>query len=600
MTIRTIILGALLSIILGAANAYLGLFAGMTISASIPAAVLSMGILSFFKNSNIKENNLVQTSASAGESLAAGIIFTIPAIVLIGTEDSFIGWENFDYTKIFLYSVIGGIMGIFFTIPLRKALIEKAKLSYPEGQATAKVLQVGENSRFKNTIEAKHDLSLMISASLIGLCIKFLQSGIKIIPETYSKAFIGLKSIFAFGISLSPALVSVGFIIGRKISMMVFSGGVFAWFILIPIITACNGVYDNSNLYDSASNIWNTKIRYIGVGTMLVGGIWSLISVFKFLISGFKVNHNNKKLKNNNDISTKWVVIGMVLITIILTFVYNQEVKSFPTSIGLSFLMIFMAFLFSSVAAYMAGVVGSSNNPISGLTIATIMLSSLIILAISGQTEKGPLLSILIGSVVCCSAAIGGDNMQDLKTGYIIKATPWKQQIMQIIGVISASLVMGFVIVLLHDAYTIGDGLKAPQANLMKMVSIGIFSKNLPWDMILIGSFIGVTIILYNLFYNTQIQILAVAIGIYLPIELSAPIAIGGVIASKVKNKDKGILVSSGIITGEALMGIFIAIPIFIASNKDWWPNLTNSSSQFSGILVFLFFIVWLYKNSKK
>ena len=228
------------------------------------------------------------------------------------------------------------------------------------------------------------------------------------------------------------------------------------------------------------------------------------------------------------------------------------------------------------------------------------MLSSLIILAISGQTEKGPLLSILIGSVVCCSAAIGGDNMQDLKTGYIIKATPWKQQIMQIIGVISASLVMGFVIVLLHDAYTIGDGLKAPQANLMKMVSIGIFSKNLPWDMILIGSFIGVTIILYNLYYNTQIQILAVAIGIYLPIELSAPIAIGGVVASKVKNKDKGILVSSGIITGEALMGIFIAIPIFLAGNKDWWPNLTNSSSQFLGILVFLFFILWLYKNSKK
>ena len=346
MTIRTIILGVLLSVILGAANAYLGLFAGMTISASIPAAVLSMGILSFFKNSNIKENNLVQTSASAGESLAAGIIFTIPAIILIGTEDSFIGWENFDYVKIFLYSFLGGIMGIFFTIPLRKALIENAKLSYPEGQATAKVLQVGENSRLKNNIEAKQDLQLMINASLIGLCIKLLQSGIKIIPETFSKAFVTLKSIFAFGISLSPALVSVGFIVGRKISMMVFSGGVFAWFILIPIITAYNGGYDNTNLYDTAFNIWNTKIRYIGVGTMLVGGIWSLISVFKFLISGFKLKHNNKNLKNNNDISTKWVVIGMVLITIILIFVYNQEVKSLPISIGLSFLMIFMAFYF--------------------------------------------------------------------------------------------------------------------------------------------------------------------------------------------------------------------------------------------------------------
>ena len=289
MTIRTIILGALLSIILGALICLLRSFCWYDNICIHELAVLSMGILSFFKNSNVKENNLVQTSASAGELLAAGIIFTIPAIVLIKTEATFIGWENFDYTKIFLYSIIGGII-IFFTIPLRKALIEKAKL-LSRRSITAKVLQVGENSRFKNTIEAKHDLSLMISASLIGLCIKFLQSGIKIIPETFSKAFFGLKSIFAFGISLSPALVSVGFIIGRKISMMVFSGGVFAWFILIPIITAYNGFYDNSNLYDSAFNIWNTKIRYIGVGTMLVGGIWSLISVFKFLISGFKVNH---------------------------------------------------------------------------------------------------------------------------------------------------------------------------------------------------------------------------------------------------------------------------------------------------------------------
>ena len=598
MTIRTIILGILLSIILGAANAYLGLFAGMTISASIPAAVLSMGILSFFKNSSIKENNLVQTSASAGESLAAGIIFTMPALILIGSEDGFSGWEKFDYTKIFLYSLLGGVMGIFFTIPLRKALIENAKLGYPEGQATAKVLQVGENAQKNNTKESRFDLEFMMSASIFGALFKLLQSGFHAIPEVFAKAFISFKSIFAFGISLSPALVSVGFIIGKKVSLMVFSGGALAWILLLPIITAFNGGYDDTGLMNHAYSVWSTKIRYIGVGAMLVGGVWSLLSVFKFIMTGFKGTSNKNLDDSKKDIPTKWVILGMILIIMVLIFVYNQEVKSFPLSIGLSFLMVFMAFLFSSVAAYMAGVVGSSNNPISGVTIATIMFSSLLILAIKGQSEYGPLLSILIGSVVCCAAAIGGDNMQDLKTGHIISASPWRQQVMQIIGVLSASLVMGFVILLLHNAYVIGDGLKAPQANLMKMVSIGIFSKNLPWNMVLIGVGIAILIILYNIFFKKEIHILAVAVGIYLPIELSAPILIGGLIASKVKDKNKGILISSGIITGEALMGILIALPIFISGDKSWWPK--GIPSEIIGIIAFCIFIEWFYINSKR
>jgi len=597
MTIRTIILGVVLSIILGAANAYLGLFAGMTISASIPAAVLSMGILSFFKNSSIKENNLVQTSASAGESLAAGIIFTVPALILIGSEDGFRGWENFNYTKIFLYSLLGGVMGIFFTIPLRKALIENAKLGYPEGQATAKVLQVGENARRNNTKESQLDLQFMMRASIFGALFKLLQSGFYVIPEVFSKAFISFKSVFAFGISLSPALVSVGFIIGRNVSIMVFSGGALAWIVLLPIIATFDGQYHNVSLMDYAYSIWSSKIRYIGVGAMLVGGIWSLLSVFKFIIIGFKA-HNNKVDYQKKDISTKWVVLGMISIILILIFTYNQEVKSLPLSIGLSFLMVFMAFLFSSVAAYMAGVVGSSNNPISGVTIATIMFSSLLILSIKGQNEYGPLLSILIGSVVCCAAAIGGDNMQDLKTGHIIKASPWKQQVMQIVGVLSASLVMGFVILLLHDAYIIGEGLKAPQANLMKMVSIGIFSKNLPWNMVLTGVIIAILILLYNIILKKEIQILAVAVGIYLPIELSAPILIGGLIASKVENKNRGILVSSGIITGEALMGILIAIPIFLSGDKSWWPR--GIPLEVIGIIAFCIFLNWFYINSKK
>ena len=601
MTIRSIILGILLSIILGAANAYLGLFAGMTISASIPAAVLSMGILSLFKNSSIKENNLVQTAASAGESLAAGIIFTIPALILIGADENsiFKGWENFDYLKILLYSLVGGIMGIFFTIPLRKALIENAKLSYPEGQATAKVLQVGENARKNNSETAKIDLKLMVKASLLGALLKLLQSGFHVISEVFSVAIAPFKSIFAFGISLSPALLSVGFIIGRKVSFMVFSGGAFAWLIMLPIISISWNHNPDISFMDNAYQIWSTKIRYIGVGAMLIGGIWSLLSVFKFILMGIKKSNKNQTSDEKKDIPTKWVVLGMILILLILIPLYNQDVGSLSLSIGLSFLMIFMAFLFSAVAAYMAGVVGSSSNPISGVTIATIMFSSLIILALKGPSYQfGPLLSILIGSVVCCAAAIGGDNMQDLKTGYIIKASPWKQQIMQIVGVVSASVVIGFIVLILHDAYGIGEGLKAPQANLMKFVSVGIFSNNLPWDMIMVGAVIALLIILYNTIFKAEIHILAVAVGIYLPIELSIPILIGGLIASKVKNKNKGILIGSGVITGEALMGIFIALPIFISGNKGWWPK--GAPSDIISLIIFVIFILWFYKGSRK
>ena len=605
MTLRSIILGILLTVILGAANAYLGLFAGMTISASIPAAVLSMGILSLFKDSSIKENNLVQTAASAGESLAAGVIFTIPALILIQSDSDsiFKGWETFDYLKVLLYSLLGGIMGIFFTIPLRKALIERAKLSYPEGQATAKVLQVGENARGRKTKKNRFDLEFMINASIFGAIVKLMQSGFNVIVEKSHIAFIAFKSTFAFAISLSPALISVGFIIGKRVSLMVFSGGAFAWLVILPIISMNTSHNPDISLMQSAESIWSSKIRYVGVGAMLVGGIWSLLSVFKFILSGIKKNNQQEMTNNKKDIPRKWVIIGMICIALILTAVYNQEVGSIPLSIMLSILMIFLAFIFSAVAAYMAGVVGSSNNPISGVTIATIMLSSLVILGLtSPENPYGPLLSILIGSVVCCAAAIGGDNMQDLKAGHIINASPWKQQIMQIIGVISAAAIIGLVLTVLHDAYGIGGKeLPAPQANLMKLVSVGIFSSDLPWNMIAIGAIISTLIIIYNIIFKEEIHILAVAVGIYLPIELSAPILIGGIISSTIQNKDRGILIGSGIITGEALMGILIALPIFISGNKDWWPKAISSDfSIILGLIVFCVFINWFYSESKK
>ncbi|MBJ48610.1 MAG: oligopeptide transporter, OPT family [Candidatus Marinimicrobia bacterium] len=596
MTIRTFILGIILSIILGSANAYLGLFAGMTISASIPAAVLSMGILSLFKNSSIKENNLVQTSASAGESLAAGIIFTIPALILIGREDGYIGWDNFNYSKILLFSMIGGIMGIFFTIPLRNALIRNAKLSFPEGQATAKVLQVGEDLRQEYSKASFSNFKSMIYSSVIGALFKLFQSGFHILPEVFSKASHFFNSTLAFGLSLSPALVSVGFIVGKRISLMIFSGGALAWFLILPILSILSEkrIDDPMNF---SYTIWNSQIRYIGVGAMLVGGIWSLISVASYLLKELSNRNSKSNFDSKDDLSYRFVIVTMSIIYILLVYLFYQEVGSLLFSTGISTIIIIMAFLFCSVAAYMAGIVGSSNNPISGVTIATIMFASSIILLLKGSIDSGPIISILIGSVICCAAAIGGDNMQDLKTGEIINASPWKQQIMQLVGAISAAVVMGFVIIILHDAYGIGTGLKAPQANLMKMVSVGIFSKNLPWNMVLTGSFIAILIIIYNLIFKSQIQVLAVAVGIYLPLELSTPILIGGLIASSIKDTDKGILISSGIITGEALMGIFIALPIFLSGNKNWWPQYMPL--EIGGIIIFILFLFWFWNRSR-
>ena len=544
----------------------------MTVSASIPAAVISMAVLRLFRKSNILENNIVQTAASAGESLAAGVIFTIPALVLMGV------WTNFDYLEVAKISAIGGVIGVLFTVPLRRALIVEAKLKYPEGVATAAILEAGEESRTSNEIDESGGLVTIAISGLVGGAMKLCQQGFAMWHAAIESATIVGGSIFGIGTDLSPALISVGYIVGRNIGILVEAGGLISW---------------------------------------VVGGIWSLITLFKPLVNGIKASLEAVKKsrlatelpRHEQDFPINYVGMVLAILMIPVYLLYFEIVNDVAIAALLAVVMVIFGFLFSAVAAYMAGIVGSSNNPISGVTIATILFASLLLLSLLGKNSNvGASAAIMIGAVVCCAAAIGGDNLQDLKTGHIVGATPWKQQIMQIIGVLSAAVILGLILDILHTAYTIGSPtLSAPQATLMKSVADGVFTGNLPWRMVGFGAIIGVIIILIDLRQERigsdfRVPILAVAVGIYLPIELTVPIFIGGMIAhfsdrsgATDTMKKKGLLMASGLITGEALIGILVAVPIFVTGSKDWWPQFPGF--QIIGIAAFLGIIGWLYNS---
>ena len=609
ITLKAFFLSIFLSIILSSAMVYLGLYAGMTISASIPAAIMSMGILRLFKNSNILENNIVQTAASAGESLAAGVIFTLPALLLIGYWDSISYWE---VTKI---AMVGGILGALFTVPLRRALILKAQLRFPEGVATAAVLKTGHETDAK---KSKESLKMIAFSALLGGFVKLGELAFSIWSSALGGAVAIKGAIFGIGASLSPSLISVGYIVGRNIGILVFSGGVISWVVAIPIYSYMYG-FEGENYFDIANGIWNAKIRYLGVGAMVVGGIWSVIQLAKPLIESIQISIKTLKESADNlsleekDLPINYVFAAILAMLVPISLTYFGIIGSWTSAIILSLVMTIFGFLFSAVAAYMAGVVGSSNNPISGVTIATILFSSLLIISFFDvDSSKGAAAAILIGAVVCCAAAIGGDNLQDLKTGNIVGATPWKQQLMQLVGVSSAALTLGIVLTLLHEAYGIGSSeLPAPQAVLMTNVANGVFSGNLEWSMIYAGAILGIFIILldqYQARRNAEFRfpILVVAIGIYLPVELTLPIFIGGMLnhfASKTASEDgknNGLLMASGLITGEALMAIFIAVPLFF--DKNYWPSLALPApmDDLIGLAIIIMILYRLFLVARK
>ncbi len=621
ITVKAVVLGALLSIVLSAANAYFGLFAGLTVSASIPAAVISMALLKVFKNSNILENNLVQTAASAGESLAAGVIFTIPALVIMGY------WEEFNYWETVTIALCGGVLGVLFTIPLRKALIVEENLKFPEGVATAEVLKTGE--------EGGKAVKFLIWGSLIGGVFKVGDAALNLWEGTWQKATLINEKLYAyFGLNLSPALVAVGYIVGLNISFLVFLGGAISWFIAIPAYIAINGGQEGVDAVTLGGNIWNSQIRYLGVGAMVVGGLWALLSLagslgtaFRAGLDAFKKGGESMKnqIRTEMDTPMSWVLIGIGVLVVPIFFIYQNAISDIPITITMTIIMVIAGFLFAAVAGYMAGLVGSSNNPISGVTIATILSASLLLLTLMGTGNElaGAAGAILIGAVVCCAAAIAGDNMQDLKAGHILGATPYKQQIMQMVGVVAGAIAIPIVLNSLLVAYGMGaptaarpDSLTAPQATLMQSVAQGIFGGGLPWNMVYIGAGIGAAIIVIDQYLKSRgsefrMPVLAVAVGLYLPFELDSAIFIGGVLAWMLSNKTKesknkeksanaGLLLASGLITGEALMGIFIAIAIA----GFGFEKLAGYEAPFVyeniGLLILIGILIFIYRQVVK
>lgn len=600
ITVKAVVLSVILAAVLAAANTYLGLFAGMTVSASIPAAVASMAILRLFRRSNILENNIVQTAASSGEALAAGVIFTIPALLLVGY------WSSFDYWQTALIATVGGLLGVLFTIPLRRALIVTARLRFPEGVATAEVLQVAAtDQRGTGRAESTSGLRTLLSAALLGGVVKFGESGMRLWSESLEGAAQLGRSVFYVGLNLSPALVAVGFIIGLHTAVVVFLGGVIGWLILMPAYALLNGLPSDQPALEAATAIWSGQIRYVGIGAMLTGGLWTLTRLREPVWKSLQTLRDSYRAKRSShpeqemarterDASLLWIVVPFGLSLVPMAWIYTSVVDNPMIGLLMTIVMALAAFLFSSVAAYMAGLVGSSSNPVSGVTIATIMMASLLLVLFMGTGHPaGPAAALVIGAVVCCAAAMGGDNLQDLKTGHLVGATPWKQQVMQVVGVLTGAVVLAPVLSLLQAKYGIGEPtslhphpLSAPQATLMASLTQSVFGAGLPWSLVGLGMAIGVLVILADRRQEAResdfrLPVLAVALGIYLPLKLSAAIFVGGLIsaiatraaAGSDQSSKSGLLFSAGLITGEALMGIMLAIPIALAV---LWPEVSS------------------------
>lgn len=559
LTATSVVTGIILSVIFGAANAYLGLKVGLTVSASIPAAVASMGIIRMaMKRNSVLESNIVQTMGSAGESVAAGAVFTLPALFLWAKEGKA---QAPDIAGIILIALIGGLLGVFFMVPLRNALIvkEHSVLPYPEGTACAEVLLSGEKD--------KSNASGIFIGSGIAALIKILIDGIKLLPSEISFRFRSFAG--EIGAQISPAVFSVGYICGPKISSYMFGGGILGWLVIIPIIVLFG---ENLTLFPSetpidemyinggASAIWSSYIRYIGAGALASGGIISLIKSMPMIIRTFKDTLSDIGSKITSDKRTdKNISIRTVLIAVILLTVAVWLVPAIPISLIGAVIVVVFGFFFAAVSSRMVGFVGSSNNPVSGMAIATLLVAT-VVLKLSGAANPEILTgSIAIGSVICIIAAISGDTSQDLKTGYILGSTPRKQQIAEIIGVVASAFATGGTLYLLNNVWGFGtDNLAAPQATLMKIIVEGVADNNLPWNLVLIGVFITVVAEV------TGIPMLPFAIGLYLPIHLSACVMLGGIvkfISDKIKPQStKGTLFCSGMIAGEGLAGIFLAL----------------------------------------
>lgn len=606
LTVTSVIMGCILAVIFGAANAYLGLRVGMTVSASIPAAVISMGVIRvILRRNSILESNMVQTIGSAGESLAAGAIFTMPALFLWAEEGL---TSKPGIVEITLIALCGGILGVLFMVPLRNALIvkEHATLLYPEGTACADVLLAGE--------EGGANASTVFSGMGLAAVFKFVVDGLKLLPADVSAVFKSFKG--EIGMEVYPALLGVGYIVGPKIASYMFTGSLIGWMVIIPLIclfgpdtwmypaaegTTIAQLYANGG----ASAIWSTYVKYIGAGAIATGGIISLIKSLPLIVTTFRDSMKSMKGSKNTstertaqDLPMQFILLGVIAMVFIIWIV-----PAIPVTLLGAVIIVVFGFFFATVSSRMVGLVGSSNNPVSGMAIATLLIATFAIKS-SGKTGiDGMTAAIAVGSVICIIAAIAGDTSQDLKTGYLLGATPKKQQMGEMLGVVVSGLAIGGVLYLLDAAWGYGTAeIPAPQAQLMKMIVEGIMGGNLPWGLVFVGVFLAICLEIL------RIPVMPFAIGLYLPIYLNATIMIGGIVRglldrrkgvdekTKTAQATDGTLYCAGMIAGEGLVGILLAIFAVVGISLDM-SGVVNLGN-IGGVVLMIIMILSLLKFS--
>ena len=650
ITLKAFFLGIILAIVMAGSNAYLVLKAGISISACIPAAVISMAVLKLFRKSNILENNIVQTTASAGEVVASGVAFILPAMVMIGY------WDYFPYTIIVSLSIIGGLLGVLLSIPLRRAMIVESALKFPEGIATAEVLKAGDESSTARGI--------FYAAATAGI-IKFCQTGFQFLADSINIWGRVGSTVFGVTVGFSLALVGAGYVVGLHVAVSTFVGGILAWFIGVPLYGALFGLpLDAPDAYSAAVEIWNSKIRIIGVGMMVFGGLFMLLELAAPLrravtsslaaMKKLKAEGRHSIPRTDLDVPITYVAFASALLILPIYVVFDNILSTggLPLSTGMitfvAVVITVLTFLFSalgsSISSYMCGLLGSSNNPISGVILMSVLLISfslLIVLSLeidfsthSSAALEGAGLTILVGAAVGCATAVAGDNLQDLKSGQLVGSTPWKQQVMLGIGVIASALILAPIFQLLFEAYGFGDvlpregmdptqALSAPKAALLAAVSEAIFAQSMDWTMIIIGVFLGIIVIIIDKRLKKaeskwRLPILAVAVGIYMPLDITVPLLLGGILSAlahrklkkskgsakeKESTERKGILFASGLIAGEAIIGILIAFPFVAYQNTNIFrlvPDSLTDSTDVLGLVVTLGILYWFYQIATK
>ncbi len=636
LTFTAILLGIVLSVVMGAANVYLGLRAGMTVSASIPAAVLSMGILQgLFRRKSILESNLVQTSASAGESLAAGIIFTMPALLLTGV------WKEFDFWTTSLIALAGGLLGVLLMIPMRRVfVVDNEELRFPEGVACAEVLRAGTAAAHGDATASSSGLGLIIGGMAVGGGFKLLESLAGLFRSTAEVAIVRGQRVFYGGADISPALFSVGYIVTLPIATQIFAGGAIGWLIAIPLLGVPESLNAEPSAVAVAAEIWSTKVRYIGVGAMVVGGVASIWRVRAGLAAAFgqlvdvvlRTPDDTIDDPAQRNLSGAAILALAALCVLLIAWIYSALLGSLSLTLLTTLLMLVMSFFFAAVASYIVGLVGNSNSPVSGMTITAVLASGALIGLFGFGGTAGIVATLGVAGVVCCVACTSGDVCNDLKTGQLVGASPRSQQIMQVIGVTVAAFVMAPVMQILHEGSILeGNGgiggrtLPAPQAGLFAALAEGFFSPDgeLPKDMVGWGIAIGLALLVADKLLHAagsryRLHVMPVAVGIYLPLKLSVPILIGGLVRSGVDRAGggrspefarRGVLIASGIIAGESLLGVadgvraYLGISSFEAGNtitEEMGLSAATGESVLQSVSLAALLVVaaWVYRSS--